>query len=180
MTKTSQSKNLADKEAKIHEADVGKSVDLFWLVADIYNTEKHLEFSLMKIKESGMGEKERVLADAVCNLLNEVRIERSKLLKKLLGNIKLPFSLWCCFKHLSGATMQVMEVATREIFKKDYNEALDYTESAYKLWQTFWILLGICKMYNESDVKEFKKEIENVFGEFKCAECNCERRCNDG
>ena len=153
-------KSRADEELRIHPADVGKMTDLFWAVADVYNTEKHLEFSLMKIRKEGYGDKkDKKLEEAVEVLLNKVRIIRAALLKKLLGEMKIPYQLWCSYKHLTGATMQIMEVATRDIYKGDLESGKEYAGLAYDTWNVFWELYYLIKFYNENE-DEFYNAVE--------------------
>jgi len=152
-----------NEEQKMDKADVGKTIDLFWAVADVYCSEKHLEYSLMLAEREGDDEKTKELIKHLCGILDEVRRTRAKMMKKLLKceELSLEFDTWCPFKHLAGATMQIMEVATREIYKKNIEEAREFTKLADQTFQSFWQLYLLLKAYSTSkDVEEFKKQLE--------------------
>jgi len=128
MKKKSQEESLAN--GKIDKADLAKQVDLFWAVADVYCIEKHLCHSLMIMPKE---ERKKYF-----ELYNEVRKIRAKLLKRLARNTK--WDLWCPNKHFVGAVMQVMEVAIKEKYMGNDQEAIELTKLAEDLFNLFWIL----------------------------------------
>jgi len=79
------------------------------------------------------------------DLLNEVRLMRTELLKKIIKDYE--GEVWCISKHLLAATMRLIEVGTKELKKGNKKEAWDLFEKAYKLYSLFWgINLGIAKI----------------------------------
>jgi len=161
MTKKSE-KNRADREAKIHVADVGEAVDMLWAAMDFYCIEKHMEHSLMKIamELSDDDKRKKPLMELYMNILNEVRKLRAKVLEKIVKN-KM-FDSWCPFKHLAGAIMQVNEVATREIYKGDTEKAREFIEIGSRAMTLFYILNEVGEKWNDTD--EFVKWVEKVLG----------------
>lgn len=153
MTEKSQKKT-----AKTHPADVGKRVDLEWAVRNVYATENHLEHSLNIIKrEFKDSEEKEALIKLVGKILNEVRILRAKLLKKLIKTTMA--DLWCTHKHLAGAVIQCLEVAKREIQMENWKEAEEYIDIANKLEILRLLIDEIEPRWKEGNFIEWVKNI---------------------
>ena len=150
-----------DREAKMHIADVGKTVDLFYAAADLYCTEKHIEHSLMIMQTEipDSDKRKEKLIDLYMEMLNEVRKARAAILKRIVKNTK--WDAWCFFKHISGAIMQIHEVATREIYQGNLEEAKKLIGIASKLWVIFWLNNKVGEMWDKGE-EEFLKWIEEM------------------
>jgi len=161
MTRKSE-KNRAEEEAKIHAADVGEAVDTLWLTADLYNVEKHMEHSLMKVamELSDDDKRKKPLMELYMSILNEVRKLRARTLEKIVKN-KM-FDAWCPFKHLTGAIMQAHEVATREIYKGNNEKAMEFIDVAARALVIFHILNEVAEHWDDPD--EFVKWVGKVLG----------------
>ncbi|MFQ6068001.1 MAG: hypothetical protein ACE5KD_00500 [Candidatus Bathyarchaeia archaeon] len=121
------------KKGKISLFDIDRDEDLIWAVADLYCLEKHLQLTLnfivKKLEKEPKDEYYKKLYELTCNLLNGVRLERTKHLKRL---VKLKeFGFWCCYKHLIGSMMQFAEVGGKDIYMKDENVKMDFETSAF-------------------------------------------------
>jgi len=161
MTNSSQKNRAESKEAKLHVADVGKTVDLFWATADLYCTEKHLEYSLMIMKNEipDSDKRKETLINIYMELLNEIRKARAALLRRIVKNDK--WDLWCPYKHLCGAIMQIHEVATREIYQGNLEEAKELIALASRLWAIFWLNNEIGEKWDRGE-EEFLKWAEKL------------------
>ncbi len=122
--KTTQQKSL----------DLSSDEDLSIGIMNLISIEEHLFFTSQKTGKA------RYL-----DLLNEVRLMRTELLKKIIKDYE--GEVWCISKHLLAATMRLIEVGTKELKKGNKKEAWDLFEKAYKLYSLFWgINLGIAKI----------------------------------
>ena len=122
--KTTQQKSL----------DLSSDEDLSIGIMNLISNEEHLFFTSQKTGKA------RYL-----DLLNEVRLMRTELLKKIIKDYE--GEVWCISKHLLAATMRLIEVGTKELKKGNKKEAWDLFEKAYKLYSLFWgINLGIAKI----------------------------------
>ena len=174
----SESEEVTMTADKLDSADIGKFGDLVWAIADAYNTEKHLQYSLMLISrklEKEPNTKDLALRKALMNLLDRVRMNRSFLLKKLLkdaDNVKSAYNLWCPFKHLVGTFMQSLELANREISLKNEQEAIEYITIAKNYWEVFLDLYSTLMLYERLGEEEFEKELSE-----SCYLCDCNGKC---
>lgn|GEM_PF-4007148 len=131
--KIEQIKKLIE-QGKISFFDIDRDEDLMWAVSDLYNIEKHLsgvlDFLIVKLNEEPDNEYYKKLYEFVKGFLNEIRIHRSKHLKRLQKFEEYGF--WCLGKHLLGAMAQFAEVGAKDIYAKEKDEIvrLDFETSA--------------------------------------------------
>lgn len=128
MTDKNDIKKLLDKVetvTKQHDLDLSSDEDLSIGIMNLISIEEHLFFTSQKT------EKPQYL-----DLLNEVRLMRTELLKKIIKDYE--GEVWCISKHLLSASMRLMEVGTKALKKGDKKEAWGFFEKAYKLYSLFW------------------------------------------
>lgn len=132
-------KKLLDKVEEVtkqKKLDLSAGEDLSIGIMNLISIEEHLFFTLQKT-----GNKKYL------DLLNEVRIMRTELLKEIIKDYE--GEIWCISKHLLAASMRLIEVGTKELKNGDKKKAQDLFEKAYKLYSLFWgINLGVVKMDN--------------------------------
>jgi hypothetical protein len=105
--------------------DLSSGEDLSIGIMNLISIEEHLFFTLQKTKEK-----------KYLDLLNEVRLLRTDLMKNL---VKEPEGeVWCISKHLLSSSMRLMEVGTKELKKGNKKEAQDLFQKSYKLYSLFW------------------------------------------
>ena len=156
------------KEKKL---DLSSGEDLSIGIMNLISIEEHLFFSSQKT-----GNKKYM------ELLNEVRVIRTELLKEIIKEYE--GEVWCISKHLLAASMRLIEVGTKELKKavgaepaeaeRQKQKAWAMFDKAYKLYSLFWGLnLDMVKVSdvkrNDSDVnftdeKGVKKGSSSVFG----------------
>ncbi len=151
MKKDKQFSNLLDKVEKAtkeKKLDLSSGEDLSIGIMNLISIEEHLFFTSQKTG------KRKYL-----DLLNEVRLMRTELLKEIIKDYE--GEVWCISKHLLAASMRLIEVGTKELKKavgaepaeaeKHKEKAEDLFNKAYKLYSLFWgINLGVVKMDNVS------------------------------
>src|SRR3990167_1750835 len=104
MNKISNYKNHLNKvEAvtKQKELDLSSGEDLSIGIMNLISIEEHLFFTYNKTKDK-----------KYIDLLNEVRLIRTDLLKEIITDYE--GEVWCISKHLLAASMRIMEVGTKE------------------------------------------------------------------
>lgn len=142
MGKINNYKNLLEKvEAvtKQKELDLSSGEDLSIGVMNLISIEEHLFFTYNKT-----GNKNYI------DLLNEVRLMRTELMKEIVKNPE--GESWCLSKHFLAASIRVMEVGTKELKKGNEKKARNLFEKSYKLYSLFWGLnLGVV---SKKDVKQ--------------------------
>jgi len=127
-----------DKVTKQKGLDLSSGEDLSIGVMNLISIEEHLFFTSQKTGKP-----------QYLDLLNEVRLIRTELLKKIIKDYE--GEVWCISKHLLSASMRVMEVGTKELKKGNKKEAWELFEKSYKLYSLFWAInLDVIKM---DDVK---------------------------
>lgn len=127
-----------EKVTKQKDLDLSSDEDLSIGIMNLISIEEHLFFTSQKTKKPQYLE-----------LLNEVRLMRTELLKKIIKDYE--GEVWCISKHLLASTMRLMEVGTKELKKGNKKEAYDLFGKAYKLYSLFW---GInLKVINMGDAK---------------------------
>jgi hypothetical protein len=105
--------------------DLSSGEDLSIGIMNLISAEEHLFYTSQKIKNP-----------KYLDLLNEVRLMRTDLMKKI---VKEPEGeVWCISKHLLSASMRLMETGTKELKKGDKKKAEDLFEKSYKLYSLFW------------------------------------------
>ena len=136
MVSTKDVQNLIDKVDKVtkqKKLDLSSDEDLSIAIMNLISIEEHLFFTAQKTKKP-----------EYLDLLNEIRLMRTELLKKIIKDYE--GQVWCISKHLLAASMRVMEVGTKQLKKGKKNEAWELFEKSYKLYNLFWALnLNIIK-----------------------------------
>ena len=118
--------------------DLSSGEDLSIGVMNLISIEEHLFFTSQKTGKP-----------QYLDLLNEVRLIRTELLKKIIKDYE--GEVWCISKHLLSASMRVMEVGTKELKKGNKKEAWELFEKSYKLYSLFWAInLGVAKIPNSN------------------------------
>ena len=163
MSKINEYKDLlekVEKATKQKDLDLSSGEDLSIGIMNLISIEEHLFFTFQKTKDA-----------KYIDLLNEVRVMRTELLKDIIKDYE--GEVWCISKHLLAASMRLMEVGTKELKKGNKEKALGLFEKSYKLYSLFWgINLGVVKMdsikradseVNLIDEKGTKKASVSVF-----------------
>lgn len=128
--------NKVEKVTKKKKLDLSSSEDLSIGIMNLISIEEHLFFTSQKTGK-----------DKYLDLLNEVRLIRTELLKEIIKDYE--GEVWCISKHLLAASMRLMEVGTKELKKGNKKKAWDLFEKSYNLYSLFWgINLGAVKMDN--------------------------------
>lgn len=122
--------------------DLSSGEDLSIGIMNLISIEEHLFYTYGKLK------KHRYL-----DLLNEVRLMRTELLKDIIKDYE--GEVWCISKHLLAASMRVMEVGTKELKKGNKKKAEELFQKSYKLYTLFWGL-------NLSEQSESGKKIDTT------------------
>lgn len=140
-------KDLLSKVEKVtrqKDLDLSSDEDLSIGIMNLISIEEHLFFTSQKTKKL-----------QYLDLLNEVRLMRTQLMKKIIKDYE--GEVWCISKHLLASAMRLMEVGTKELKKANgpgggkKSEAYDLFDKAYKLYSLFW---GInLKVINMGDAK---------------------------
>ena len=124
--------NKVTKEKKI---DLSSGEDLSIGIMNLISIEEHLFFTAQKTKNP-TSPRLRGASEKYLDLLNEVRLMRTELLKEIIPDYE--GEVYCISKHLLAASMRLMEVGTKELKKGDKNKAWDLFEKSYKLYNLFW------------------------------------------
>ncbi|MFC1625740.1 hypothetical protein ACFL1Q_01770 [Patescibacteria group bacterium] len=160
-------KNYKDLVKKVEKVSVQKDLDLSSGedlsigIMNLISIEEHLFYTFQKTK-----------SDKYLELLSEVRLMRTSLLKEIIKDYE--GEVWCMSKHLLAASMRLMEVGTKELKKGNKKKAKDLFEKSYQLYSLFWgINLKVVKMdeigQDKKDTVKFidekggKKGEETVF-----------------
>ena len=129
--------NLLDKVEEVtkqKKLDLSSGEDLSIGIMNLISIEEHLFFTSQKTKNK-----------KYLDLLNEVRVMRTELLKEIIKDYE--GEVWCISKHLLAASMRLLEVGTKELKKGNKEKAWGLFEKSYKLYSLFWgINLGAVKM----------------------------------
>jgi|SRR3989338_70757 len=128
------------EEVKKGNVDLSRDEDLSLALMNLISLEEHFYFTAMKTDNSKYLE-----------MLDSVRALRKKLLRKIVTNPK--GEEWCISKHLLAASMRLMEVGTKELAKKNENEANVFFKAAFDLHSLFFAI-------NTNLVEARKLEIE--------------------
>lgn len=129
--------------------DLSSGEDLSIGIMNLISIEEHLFYTSQKTK-----------AKKYLDMLNEVRLMRTELMKKIVKDPE--GEVWCISKHLLSSSMRVMEVGTKELKKGRKKEAQDLFEKSYKLYSLFWAL----NLSENKKVKANTKEDSKVFAKF--------------
>lgn len=132
-----------------NKIDLSSDEDLSIGIMNLISIEEHLFFTAQKTGR-----------DSYLDLLNEVRIMRTELLKLIIKDYE--GEIWCISKHLLAASMRLIEVGTKNLKKGNKKEAKVLFDKAYKLYSLFWGLnLGVIKtdqVKNEDQTAVFLDE----------------------
>ena len=147
MTDQKDIQKLLDKVEEVtkqNKLDLSSDEDLSIAIMNLISIEEHLFFTSQKTGKS-----------EYLDLLDEVRLMRTDLLKKIIKDYE--GEVWCISKHLLAASMRVMEVGTKELKKGNKKEAWELFSKSYKLYSLFW---GInLKIVGLEDVKRNDTEV---------------------
>ena len=142
--------------------DLNTEEDLAMAVAHLISLEEHFYFTGAKTDKP-----------EYYDMLNEVRLMRTKLLARMID--KKEGEVWCISKHLLSASMRLMEVGTKLQKESKTDEAKEFFENAYKMFNLFFALR--LKIVNLPDLKDLAKDekpmtLKDVMG--KLVDC-----CNE-
>jgi len=129
-----------EKVSREKKIDLSSGEDLSIGIMNLISIEEHLFFTYNKTKN-----------EKYMDLLNEVRLMRTELLKDIIKDYE--GEVWCISKHLLASSMRLLEVGTKELKKGNKEKSKDLFEKAYKLYSMFW---GI--NLKAVDIKEVQKD----------------------
>lgn len=155
---------LLDKVKKAtvdNKLDLSYGEDLSIGIMNLISIEEHLFFTAEKTKDR-----------KYFDLLNEVRLMRTELMKEIVKDYG--GEGWCMSKHLLVASMRLIESGTKILKKGDKQKAYNLFDKAYSLYSLFWGInlnvvevdkVGIedTKKVNFIDEKAEKSESTSVF-----------------
>jgi len=150
-----------EKITKQKDLDLSADEDLSIAIMNLISIEEHLFFTSQKTGKP-----------KYLDLLDEVRLMRTGLLKKIIKDYE--GEVWCISKHLLAASMRLMEVGTKELKKGNKKEAWDLFTKSYNLYSLFWGInlkvVGIDSVKSKNsksidfiDEKSQKKSSSSVF-----------------
>ncbi len=146
-------KNYQDLLKKVEKATAEKKIDLSsgedlsLGIMNLISIEEHLFYTAEKTKNQ-----------KYLDLLNEVRLMRTELMRKIIKDYE--GEVWCISKHLLSASMRLMEVGTKELKKGNKNEANEMFEKSFKLYSLFW---GInLKAIDLKDIPEMENDVHLI------------------
>jgi hypothetical protein len=116
-----------DKITKKNKIDLSSDEDLSIAIMNLIGIEEHLFFTAEKTGKP-----------QYLDILNEVRLMRTELLKKIIKDYE--GEVWCISKHLLSASMRLMEVGTKEQKKGNKKEAWDLFQKSFRLYSLFWAI----------------------------------------
>ncbi len=125
---------------KDNKLDLSSDEDLSIGIMNLIAIEEHLFFTYNKTEKP-----------VYLEFLNEAREMRKGLMQKIVKNPE--GEIWCISKHLLSASMRLMEVGTKALYKNEKEQAEELFQKAYKLYSMFWGL-----NLNIVDVKDLKEE----------------------
>ncbi len=116
-----------EKITKTGKVDLSSDEDLSIAIMNLISIEEHLFFTAEKTGKP-----------QYLDILNEVRLMRGELLKKIVKDYE--GEVWCISKHLLAASMRLMEVGTKEEKKGNRKEAWDLFKKSFRLYSLFWAI----------------------------------------
>jgi len=117
--------NRVEEATKQKKLDLSSDEDLSIGIMNLISIEEHLFFTSQKTGN-----------DQYLDLLNEVRLIRTELLKLIIKDYE--GEVWCISKHLLASSMRLIEVGTKELKKGNKKEAKNLFDKAFKLYSLFW------------------------------------------
>lgn len=142
------STEIDKEEGKSHKADVPLKVDTFFGIANLVESQTHLEFSAQRClgfadieREKGNEEKAKQFEDLSYQqqlIAQNIRHLRGSVLSKFLKNIDE--DIYCYSKHMMESTVRFMEVAEKMIDKEDREEANRFYRMADQCHELFWLV----------------------------------------
>ena len=114
-----------DQMKKQEKLDLSSDQDLVIAIMHFLSLEEHFFFSGAKTGKT-----------EYYNLIDEVREIRKSLLKKIIKEYE--GEVWCLSKHLLAASMRLMECGTKQLSVRNKEEAYDFFQKAYDLYNLFW------------------------------------------
>ena len=109
------------------DRDLSSDEDLSIGIMNLISIEEHLFFTAEKTGKP-----------QYLDILNEVRLMRTELMKKIIKDYE--GEVWCISKHLLAASMRLMEVGTKEEKKGHRKEAWDLFQKSFRLYSLFWAI----------------------------------------
>jgi len=141
------------KVSQENKIDLSSGEDLSVGIMNLISIEEHLFFTFNKTKNQ-----------KYMDLLNEVRLMRTELLKEIIKDYE--GEVWCISKHLLAASMRLLEVGTKELKKGNKDKAKDLFEKAYKLYSMFWGInlkaVNIKEIQNDKDINLISEKNNKV------------------
>jgi hypothetical protein len=134
--------------------DLSTEEDLAMAIAHLISLEEHFYFTGVKTDKP-----------EYFDMLNEVRILRTKLLKRMIdppspeGRAgKKEGEVWCISKHLLSTSIRLMEVGTKLQKEGKKDEAKEFFDNSYKMFNLFFALrLKIVSLPDIKDMAEKEK-----------------------
>jgi hypothetical protein len=123
--------------------DLSTEEDLAMAIMNLISLEEHFFFTGAKTDKP-----------EYFDMLIEVRSMRANLLAKLID--KKEGEVWCISKHLLATSMRLMEVGTKLQKEGKKDEAKEYFDNSYKMFNLFFALR--LKIINISDIQKLADE----------------------
>lgn len=135
------------------DIDLSRDEDLSIALMNLVSLEEHFYFTAMKTNNQ-----------KYIDMLYSVRELRKDLLKKIVINPK--GEEWCISKHLLAASMRLIEVGTKELGKKNRDEANAFFKNAFDLYSLFFAInLGMIETEKLQQTEGLEKE-KDMMGKF--------------
>jgi hypothetical protein len=123
--------------------DLSTEEDLAMAIMNLISLEEHFYFTGAKTDKP-----------EYFDMLNEVRLMRTKLLARLID--KKEGEVWCISKHLLATSMRLLEVGTKLQKEEKKTEAQEFFADSYKMFNLFFALR--LKIVNIPDLKKMGEE----------------------
>ena len=107
--------------------DISTEEDVAMAIMNLISLEEHFYFTGAKTDKP-----------EYFDMLNEVRAIRTKLLARLID--KKEGEVWCISKHLLATSMRLMEVGTKLQKESKKDEAKEFFDNSYKMFNMFFAL----------------------------------------
>lgn len=125
--------------------DLDTEEDLAIAIMNLISLEEHFYFTGAKTAKS-----------EYFDMLNEVRAMRTNLLARLID--KKEGEVWCISKHLLATSMRLMEVGTKLQKEEKKEEAKEFFDNSYKMFNLFFALrLKIVSLPDLKDMADKEK-----------------------